>query len=102
MIGKNLNLKGKNIDYLIDMLVETQKENGVEPTMHEALYDPDTNERINRFKRKKLEAQGVDLSKYGLKTKEKKSKSEISNIERGVFVYSEDDLFDETEGETIQ
>lgn len=105
MIGKTFDTKSKNIDNLVDMMVSVQRENGIEPTMKEALFDPITKERINVFKRKKLEEKGVDLSEYGESvtnnTKCDKCKSKdkhVSNIERGVFVYSEDDLVDEEDG----
>lgn len=102
-IGRNFDQRSKNIDGLFDMLTEVQKKNGIEPTMTEALFDPVTKERINVFKRKKLEASGVDLSKYGegntkCKSCNKCEEKKMSNIERGVFVYNEDDLVDEEEG----
>ena len=106
-IGRDM--KTKDIDSLVDMLVNVQTENGIKPTMQEALFDPNTKERINIFKRKKLEAQGVDLSKYGENTptcngscnKCSKSDKHMSNLERGVFVYNEDDLIDEEEGNYV-
>lgn len=110
MIGKNFDNRYSNIDKMIDMLIEVQKENGETPTMREALFDPVTKERINVFKREKLEKEGVDLSKYGNNDSVvnsckgcNKCEKGISNIARGVFVYSADDLEDDddSEGEYI-
>lgn len=96
--------KEKDVDAVIDSLLEVQAENGVKSNMRKALFDPVTNERINKFKRAHLESKGVDLSNYGDincsrcgKCKDKP----ISNIERGVFVYSEDDLIDDSDEEYI-
>ena len=101
MIGKSYDTKQKNIDNFIDMIVSAQEENGIKPTMTEALYDPTTKERINVFKRKQLEEQGVDMEEYGLSSPcgscKKKEEKHISNIERGIFVYSENDLIDDDE-----
>ena len=101
-VGRRFESRIKNIDEAIDMLVSAQKENGVTPTMKEALFDPITKERINKFKRKRLEKEGVDLSSYETSScsgncSKCKPKSSISNIERGIFVYSEDDLVDESD-----
>lgn len=109
MIGSNFDTKSKNIDNLIDMLIDVQKENGIEPTMREALFDPVTKERVNRFKRKRLEKAGVDLTEYGETPSKcsgcnkgcKDGENHISNIERGVFVYNENDLIDEEEGDYV-
>ena len=106
MIGKSFDSRSKNIDTLIDMIIGVQKENGVEVTMREALFDPITKERINKFKRDKLEKNGVDLSKYSKDNSKcsscgKCGERTISNIERGVFVYNEDDLIDDSDEEYI-
>lgn len=65
--------------------------------MRKALFDPNTNRRINKFERARLEQRGVDLTPYdsersGCGTCPKKN---ISNIMRGIFVYSEEDLYDD-------
>ena len=90
-----------NIDSVIDMMIETQKQNGVSTNMREYLFDPVTSKRINEFKRRKLEEKGVDLSNYnraGCKGCNKcKKDNNQSNIERGVFVFNEDDLIDESD-----
>lgn len=106
MIGNSLDSRSKDIDNLIDMMVNAQKENGIKVTMTEALFDPNTKERINIFRRRKLEKEGVDLTKYGAVEKScnkcnKCGEKNISNIERGIFVYNEDDLIDEEEGEYV-
>lgn len=106
MIGNSLDSRSKDIDNLIDMMVNAQKENGIKVTMTEALFDPNTKERINIFRRRKLEKEGVDLTKYGAVEKScnkcnKCGEKTISNIERGIFVYNEDDLIDEEEGEYV-
>lgn len=106
MIGNSLDSRSKDIDNLIDMMVNAQKENGIKVTMTEALFDPNTKERINIFRRRKLEKEGVDLTKYGAVEKNcnkcnKCGEKNISNIERGIFVYNEDDLIDEEEGEYV-
>ena len=99
-MGGLFDSKFKNIDEAIDLLVSAQKENGITPTMREALFDPITKERVNKFKRAKLEKEGKDLSEYHTNTCggcNKCNKNNISNIERGIFVYSEDDLIDESD-----
>lgn len=107
-ITNKFDTRNKNIDAIIDMMIETQKENGVESHMAEVLYDPDTNERVNRFKRKRLEELGVDLSRYGNHDCVKcgggcgkKENKPVSNIERGVFVYNENDLVDESDEQYV-
>lgn len=102
---KDLDAKEKNVDRAIDMLLAVQKENGIETNMRKALFDPTTNARINRFQRARLEQDGVDMKPYGVgdcNGCNKCEKEKISNIKRGVFVYSEDDLCydddDEPEG----
>ena len=86
------------------MISDVQKENGEDNDMREALYDPHTMERINKFKRRKLELEGVDLTEYGSdpisKSKDKED-GEKSNIARGIFVFNEADLIDEEDGEYI-
>jgi hypothetical protein len=101
-ITKEFSPRSKNIDSIIDMMISTQIESGVEPHMREAMYDPVTNERINQFQRERLERKGVDLSNYpnsGCRKNCNKcgEKKPLTNIERGVFVYSENDLIDETD-----
>lgn len=103
-ITKRLDSKQKNIDAIIDTLLDAQKEAGLETHMREVLFDPSTNERINRFHRARLEREGVDLSAYGNSVNggcagcsKDCGKKTLSNIERGVFVYNEDDLFDDTD-----
>jgi hypothetical protein len=94
-----------DIDSMIDMLVEVQKENGITPTMTEALFDPNTKEKINVFKRKRLEEKGVDLTPYGFNPAcnscKNKKKEDVSDIERGVFVYDANDMYVEVDGEYI-
>lgn len=102
-----LDTRKKNIDNYIDMLNEAQRNNNIEPTMREALFDPVTNKRINKFERARLEKQGVDLRKYGANIsscdggcngcKDK----HVSNIERGVFVSNENDLYVESDEEYV-
>lgn len=106
MISKSLDNRFSNIDKMIDTLIEVQRENGEIPTMREALFDPVTKERINIFRRERLEKEGVDLSKYGNNDSVvnnckgcNKCEKGISNIARGVFVYSEDDLAEEDSDE---
>lgn len=101
MIGRNLS-QSNNIDDMIDLLIKVQKENGIEPTIQEALFDPNTKEKISKFRRRKLEESGVDLSDYGLNTKCKEcEKKRESNIARGIFVFNEDDLYDEEDGNYV-
>lgn len=111
MLNNGFSDNNANIDNVLDTLVDVQKKNNITPTLKEALFDPETKERINVFRRKKLEAQGVDMSKYdetvecskkcpGCK-KDKPDDEHKSNIERGIFVYNEDDLIDEEEGEYV-
>lgn len=103
MISKQLNSREQNIDNIIDTLLAAQKDAGLETHMREVLFDPSTNERINRFQRERLEREGVDLSAYGNSVNggcsgcSKKCDKPMSNIERGVFVYNEDDLVDDTD-----
>lgn len=98
MISRNLS-QGNNIDDMIDLLIKVQKENGVEPTIQEALFDPNTKEKLSKFRRRKLEEAGVDLSDYGLDNKcNGCDKKRESNIARGIFVFNEDDLYDEEDG----
>lgn len=103
MFSNNLNTRSANIDTYIDMLNNVKRENGIEPTMREALFDPVSKKRINKFERAKLENAGVDLSEYGNSECNRNCKhckghdKKISNIERGVFVYNEDDLVDESD-----
>ena len=54
-ITKQLDSKQKDIDAIIDTLLDAQKEAGLETHMREVLFDPSTNERINRFHRARLE-----------------------------------------------
>lgn len=105
-ISKAFDSRNQNIDNMIDALISIQKEHGIQPSMREALFDPNTKERINRFQRAKLEKEGVDLSKYNLHCNGncsscKKEDTHTSNIERGVFVYSENDLVDEEDGDYV-
>lgn len=105
MLSKEFDTRSKNIDTFIDMINSAQKDSGITPTMTEALFDPVTKRRINMFERKRLEEDGVDISKYentsGSKCcnckKCQEKEKEISNIERGIFVYNEDDLIDESD-----
>lgn len=105
MIGKEFDTRSKNIDTFMDMISSAQRDNGIKPTMQEALFDPVTKRRINVFERARLEKEGVDLSKYGNSKKSgcsgchkcDKGEKPMSNIERGVFVYNEDDLIDESD-----
>lgn len=96
--------RSKNVDEICDMIISAQQENGVQSHMRKAIYDPVTNERINKFKRAKLESKGVDLSNYTgcqctgcSKDCDGKDKKPLSNIERGVFVYNEEDLEDDSD-----
>ncbi|MCM1220944.1 MAG: hypothetical protein NC548_41305 [Lachnospiraceae bacterium] len=101
-LTKDLDEKEKNIDRAIDMLLAVQKENGVESGMQKALFDPTTNARINKFLRARLEQDGVDLKPYGVETCggcKGCQKKELSNIKRGVFVFDEEDLYDDEESE---
>lgn len=101
--GKRLDTRSNNIDEYIDMMNNVKRENGIEPTMREALFDPVTKRRINKFERTRLELAGVDLSEYGNSSCSGNCKNckghdkHMSNIERGVFVYNEDDLVDESD-----
>lgn len=103
MIGKRFDTRSKDIDVYIDMINEAKRDNGIEPTMREALFDPITKRKINKFERSKLENDGVDLTNYsnsscsGNCNKCKGHSDGISNIERGVFVYNEDDLIEESD-----
>lgn len=105
MISKNFDTRSKNIDTFIDMINNAQRDNGITPTMQEALYDPITKRKINIFERVRLEKEGVDLSKYGNSSNCgncrncQKDEKNISNIQRGVFVYNTDDLIDESDDE---
>ena len=107
MIGKHgfsRQSETDNIDKVIDMIIDVQKENGIKTNMREALYDPKTMERINKFKRRRLEQEGIDLTEYGsdpVQNNSSVSNEHKSNIERGVFVFNEADLIDEEEGEYI-
>ncbi len=94
---KQLDLRQRNIDLVIDTLVKTQEENGIHSNMTKVLFDPNSGQRINKFQRKRLEEKGVDLSRYKGSdcSKCNKCDSKKSNIERGVFVYGEDDLIDD-------
>lgn len=103
-ISRDFSPRNKNIDEIIDMMITTQEDNGVETHMRQAMFDPVTNERINKFQRNRLEQRGVDLSAYDnsacagcSKSCSKKDEKPISNIERGVFVYNENDLIDESD-----
>jgi hypothetical protein len=96
--------RSKNVDEIIDMIISAQQESGIESHMRKAIYDPVTNERINKFKRAKLEEKGVDLSSYTgsqctgcQKNCNGKDNRPLSNIERGVFVYNEQDLIDDSD-----
>lgn len=106
MISKQFDSRLINIDNYIDMMKNAQEANGVTPTMREALYDPVSKHKINMFERARLEKDGVDLTKYGNSNKVgcsgncnkcQQGEKKVSNIERGVFVYNEDDLVDETD-----
>lgn len=105
MISNKFDSRSKNIDTYIDMIRNAQRDSGITPTMQEALYDPVTKRRINIFERERLEEKGVDLTKYGNArssgctgcNKCKDGERKISNIERGIFVYNEDDLVDESD-----
>lgn len=101
----DIDSKEKNIDKAIDMLISVQKENGIESHMRKALFDPTTKARINRFQRARLEKDGVDLKPYGLEGCKGCSggcgKEKVSNISRGVFVYSEEDLCDDDDDDGL-
>ena len=110
MISRSLDSRTMNIDAYIDMINNVQRENGIEPTMREALYDPVSKRRINMFERERLEKEGVDLSAYdnssnagckGCHKCQQEDMKTISNIERGVFVYNESDLVDESDEDYI-
>lgn len=101
----DMDSREKNIDKAIDMLVAVQKENGVDSHMRKVLFDPVTKARINRFHRERLEKDGVDLKPYGLEgckgCNSGCAKEKVSNISRGVFVYSEDDLLDDDDSDEL-
>lgn len=101
-IAKDLDAREKNIDRAIDMLLAVQKENGIESNMQKALFNPTTKARVNRFQRARLEKDGVDLKPYGLDSCNgcgKCEKEKISNIKRGVFVFDDEDLYDDEDSE---
>lgn len=99
MIGRQVDLTSLsvNIDNLIDRMVAVQQENGVPVHMSECGFDPVTKKRVNRFHKKILKDQGVDLKSY--MTLSSQSNEEIpvqeSQIKRGVFVYDSSDLIEE-------
>ena len=98
--------KNKNVDEVIDTVLQAQRDNGIEVHMREALFDPVTSARINKFQRARLEAKGVDLTPYGVHScngcgKCNDKKKNESNIARGIFVYSEDDLIDDSDEEYV-
>lgn len=103
MISKHqLDSRDKNIDNIVDALMKAQQDAGLETHMREVIFDPSTNERINRFQRARLEREGVDLSVYGnvhsgCSGCGKCGEKPISNIERGIFVYDENDLLDDSD-----
>ena len=95
MISNAFETRKNDVDAVIDTLIKAQQDSGIETHMRKALFDPKTNERINKFQRARLEAKGVDLSDYpGNESKCKKCEKHLSNIERGVFVYNDEDLID--------
>lgn len=87
-----------NIDEYMDALIDAQRNHGIKPTMVEAMFDPSTGRRINKFERARLEKSGVDLSNYvnGKSSCSgncnKCNEKQLSNIERGVFVLTRNDL----------
>lgn len=88
--GRRFANRDVNIDKMIDTLMDVQSQNGVTCTMKEALFHPNTSERINVFRRKHLEKQGkLDELQPLSRTK---SDNKTSNIARGVFVYDANDL----------
>lgn len=104
-ISKIESVRTDNIDNMLDSLIQIQKENGVESKLREAIFDPKTNQRVNVYRRKELERKGVDTSDYinSPVTKESKCKKcpkaiekGISNIARGIFVYNESDLIEDS------
>jgi len=98
-ISKAFEARSKDVDAVIDTLLEAQRENGIETHMRKALFDSKTKERINKFRRARLEAKGVDLSEYGAGDRSKCANCEkhLSNIERGIFVYNDEDLIDDSD-----
>ena len=97
MISKAFSSRSNDVDAVIDTLIKAQEDSGVEVHMRKALFDPKTKERINKFQRARLEAKGVDLSEYGEDSKGNnkcKGCEHLSNIERGIFVYNDEDLID--------
>lgn len=84
-----------NIDAMIDILNEEKRKNGVKTTMERVMFHPNTNERMNRFQKKIYEKNPLNQKLVNLKKEEEPSEKPISNIERGVFVYDQNDIIDE-------
>lgn len=94
--GSRFSDRDINIDNMIDTLLDVQKQNGIENTMREALFHTRTSERLNVFRRKRMEANG-QISEYLPLSNSKPESKEVSNIERGVFVYDRHDLEEVTD-----